>query len=54
MSYCCHNSLTGNNHFCDSCNLQGLEMKFKDNFQRSGKVRGHEIIIMAHFPEKKG
>ena len=26
----------------------------KDNFQHFGNMKGHEIIILAHFVEKKG
>ena len=58
--YCCHNLLTGNNHFYYSHNLEGLEMKLQtipsrveDNLKNSGYVKGLEIIILAHFVEKK-
>ena len=29
-------------------------MRVKDDFQHSGNVKGHEIIILAHFVEVKG
>ena len=43
-------------HFTES-NLHNQNVEshpLKDTFQHSGKVKGHEIVILAHFVEKKG
>ena len=61
MSHCCHNLLKGNDHPYDSGNVEGLKMKSQVNFIESkegiqipGNVKGYELIILAHFIERKG